>query len=374
MIVRFWGVRGSTPTPSIANLKYGGNTPCVEVRTGGGQLIIMDAGTGIRALGKRLMAETPPEGHRIMLFISHYHWDHIQGIPFFEPMYAPGNFVYMHGFETAQASVEKALGEQMMTPYFPVDSSVMRATRHLYAVGEEVLQIGDAVVTTRFLNHPQGCLGYRVEADGHALVYATDNEHGSPVHDRNIRELAKNADMLIFDTQYTPEEYLSKQGWGHSTWEKGVEIAKEVGVRELVLFHHDPDHGDVFLDRMLEATRRCFPNTIAAMEGMEVDLSAGGAYRTAFEKRYAPRHTLSVPLVLRMGKSATKDERKVYVTSLSLDGAHFVSDSAMEIGSTFEAELEFPGQTGPGGGIKSVARVMRCEKLGDKFGIGVSFR
>ena len=371
MIVRFWGVRGSLPTPSIANLKYGGNTPCVEVRTNSGQLILLDAGTGVRALGQRLMRETPEGGHRIMLFLTHYHWDHIQGIPFFEPLYAPGNIVYMHGFRTSEASVDKVLGEQMANPFFPVDASVMRATRHLYTIGEETIQVGDAVMTTRFLNHPQGCLGYRIEADGHTIVYATDNEHGSPAHDKNVRELCAGADFVIFDTQYTAAEYETRHGWGHSTWEVGVNVCRDAGAKGLVLFHHDPDHGDAMLDEMVLLARERFPSTIAAFEGMELDPSTPLAdSHTAFDKRYLPRRETSMPLVgcIRLGTTSVTAR----IQNISLDGIYVLVPSPIQPGEEIDIELRSAG-----GGhelVRAKARVVRCEQVGAQFGLGLTLR
>ena len=376
MLVRFWGVRGSTPTPTTANVKYGGNTSCLEVHTSGGQLLIFDAGSGIRGLGRRLLQETPPEGHRIMLFLTHYHWDHIQGFPFFEPMYVPQNFVYLHGFRSENASVERALGEQMANPYFPIDMSVMRATRNFYTIGEETLQVGDARLTTRFLNHPQGCLGYRIEDGDRVLVYATDNEHGHELYDRNIRALSENADVLIYDAQYTPEEYKSKVGWGHSTWEHGIRIAKEVGVKELILFHHDPDHSDFLVDSMVEEARRDFPNVHAAMEGMEIDLarfSPEVAYQTGFEKRYNIRHHVPLPLAVRMRDVATREEYTL-VENISLDGAYFFANHPLETGKQLDVEIELSPQKGHEGKITASARVVRCERIGDKAGIGITFR
>ena len=373
MLVRFWGVRGSIPTPSAATHKYGGNTSCLEVRTAGGQLLIFDAGSGIRALGRSLLQETPPEGHRIMLFLTHYHWDHIQGFPFFEPMYAPQNYVYLHGFQSANVSVERAMGEQMANPYFPVNMGVMRATRHFYTIGEETLQVGDARVTTRFLNHPQGCLGYRIEDADRVLVYATDNEHGDELGDRNVRALAENADVLIYDAQYTPEEYPSKVGWGHSTWEQGALIAKEVGVKELILFHHDPDHTDFFLDSMVQDARKIFPNTHAARERMEIDLALFSleiAHRMGFEKRYNTRHQIPLPLEVSV------DSRKAYtlVENISLDGAYFLADHPMEAGVQLDVEIRLTPPEGHQGTIGATARVVRCERVGDKTGIAVTFR
>ncbi len=376
MQVRFWGVRGSTPTPTTANQKYGGNTACLEVRTSEGQLIIFDAGSGIRELGRQLLKQTPPGGHRIMLFLTHYHWDHIQGFPFFEPMYSPNNFVYLHGFQSTNVSVERALGEQMANPYFPVNMDVMRATRNFYAIGEENFQVGDARITTRFLNHPQGCMGYRIEEGGRVLVYATDNEHGNPRYDRSVRELAEKADVLIYDAQYTPEEYAGKVGWGHSTWEAGVRIAKEVGVKELVLFHHDPDHDDFAIDSILQAARREFPNTHAAMEGMEIDLlrfSPEVAYQTGLNKRYKVRLQLPLPMSVRLRSSSNDQEQRTLLENISLDGAYFFINHPFDNGVELDLEIELAPRQAELEKIRTQARVVRCERIGDKAGIGVTF-
>jgi phosphoribosyl 1,2-cyclic phosphodiesterase len=374
MIVRFWGVRGATPTPATNNVKYGGNTPCVEVRTAAGQLIILDAGTGIRSLGQVLMRQAPPKGHRIMLFFSHYHWDHIQGIPFFEPMYVPSNFIYLHGFTTPDASIEKVLSDQMMAPFFPVDLSVMRATRNFYSVGEETLQLGDAVITTRALQHPQGCLGYRIEADGQTVVYATDHECGSAVHDRNLLELADQADVFMMDTQYTSEEYPSKKGWGHSTWRDAVRICKEANVKLLVLFHHDPDHSDVFMDNLVLQAGREFGSVIGAMEGMELDPSQsaeGTSYRPAFHKRYLDRYPVSIPATVTISSGTVAQQ--VLLENLSLDGSYFLTPTEVSLGQEIEFQLRFPG-TDPNQPTKCQVRVVRVEKVGNQFGVGVSFR
>ncbi len=371
MLVRFWGVRGSTPTPSTANLKYGGNTACVEVRTSGGQLLILDAGSGIRALGHRLSQEEPADGHRIMLFLSHYHWDHIQGIPFFEPMYEAENFVYIHGFKSSYGSLEQVLSGQMANPYFPVSMGVMQATRHFYTIGEETLQIGDARLSTRFLNHPQGCLAYRVEDRDRVFVYATDHEHGNKQADENLRQLAAKADVLVYDAQYTPKEYLVKAGWGHSTWEKGVCLAREVGVRELILFHHDPDHGDAFLDSVVLEAGRVFAETRGAVEGMETELEPGSSkvsYRTAFDKRYKVRHALNLPLKLRIRQLG---EKRAFTENISLDGAYLLADHSLEVGQEIEVEIELAPPLS--GKVSARARVVRCKPVGNKMGIGISF-
>lgn len=373
MLARFWGVRGSIPVANTGFLKYGGSTSCLEVRTLSGQTIVFDAGTGIRALGSRLVQETPAGGHRILLFLTHYHWDHIQGLPFFEPMYAPGNIIYMHGFKSERVSVERALGDQMANPFFPVDPSVMRATRNYYNISEETLQFGSACLTSRALNHPQGALGYRLEDGGRVLVYATDHEHGDPTGDRNVRALAENADVFIYDSQYTPEEYPQKKGWGHSTWEEGVRIAQEMGVKELVLFHHDPDHDDFAMDSILRDARQHFPSTHAAFRGMEIDLASFSDEITHYarvEKRFNTRH--HIPLMMAMHTENREDLTKI--EDLSLDGIYFLADAPLEPGTKVKLEIDLSPTNGGDGKIRGLARVVRCERIGDKVGIAVTFR
>ncbi|MDP2735543.1 MAG: MBL fold metallo-hydrolase, partial [bacterium] len=273
MKVRFWGVRGSTPTPTLENFRYGGNTSCIEVRTPKGEILIFDCGTGLRLLGKQLLAEFGHKSIQAYVFLTHYHWDHIQGIPFFEPLYNPENSFFFHSFPSHARGVQEALEDQMSDPYFPVNMSTMEAHRHFSTLGKDALAFQDGLLKTMPLNHPQGCLGYRMECGDRVMVYATDNEPGSPEHDRNVRQLAEGADVFIYDGQYTPYEYANfKKGWGHSTWREAVTIAQEARVQQLVLFHHDPDHNDNFLDSMLDEARRFFPNTVAAWEGMEIDL------------------------------------------------------------------------------------------------------
>lgn len=374
MRIRFWGVRGSTPTPGISKWRYGGNTPCVEVMTTGNQRLILDAGSGIRELGRRMAAESPRGGDRIMLFLTHFHWDHIQGLPFFAPLYNKRNFVYMHGFGSPAASLEEVLSGQMANPYFPVSMTVMKATRHFYTLDEEQLKIGDGLITSCFLNHPQGCLAYRIQRGERTVVYATDHEHGSRKHDRNLEKLAEGADILIYDAQYTPREYKSKVGWGHSTWKAGVKIARRAGVKQLILFHHDPEHTDEFMDILLAEARQEFPALHAAAEGMEIELTGLRpeiAHRKGLEKRQRIRNPVPVRMSYSDGRA-----RKTHTIAedLSVDGAYFVSSQALHPGDQLEVELELRTGEGKRKLVRLPARVVRTEKRGSKTGVGVVFR
>ena len=279
LIVRFWGTRGSIPTPGPETLKYGGNTSCVEVRCGE-EIVILDAGTGIRNLGTELMKEMPVKAS--MLF-SHMHWDHIQGIPFFRPAYVPGNEFRLYGNKDWETKLEYALKWQMQSPNFPVTLEAMNAVgakmEYIDIDAGSVFHIGDTdQITVRSieLRHPDKAFGFRIEYDDKSLVYATDTE-SLPEPDKNLVELSQGADLLIHDAQYTAEEYYGvnrdpRRTWGHSTPEAAAEVAIAANVKKLVLFHHDPYHDDATVDQMLQSTRATFPNTIAASEGMLIKL------------------------------------------------------------------------------------------------------
>ena len=272
MYVKFWGVRGSTPTPQMENMRYGGNTSCVEVRING-QIYVFDCGTGFRNLGKQLSTEFADKPIYAHVFISHFHWDHIQGIPFFSPLYEnPENYFFFHSSSRTRG-LQRAIEEQMADPYFPVDMSEMAAHRNFYDIEEDKITFDDCVITSLWLNHPQGCLGFRIESEEGTLVYATDNEPGHPLFDKNVRKLAEGADLLIYDAQYLPEEYeAKKRGWGHSHWREAVNIVMESGAKELVLFHHDPDHSDSCIDSIVQEASNYYPKVRAAAEGMEIQL------------------------------------------------------------------------------------------------------
>ncbi len=273
MRLKFWGVRGSIPTPQKENLRYGGNTPCLEIRSDAGRLLIVDCGSGMRLLGKALGKEfgsRPVRGH---VLISHYHWDHIQGLPFFMPLYKKSNHFHFHAFHHHQASLEQALQGQMTDPYFPVDMSTMLAGREFSEIKNSPFQLDDFTVHSRRINHPQGCLSFRIENSGKAVIYATDIEPGDPASDRSIRELARGADVLIYDSQYSMREIgREKKGWGHSSWEEGVRVCQDAGVKQFILFHYDPGSDDKTVDRLQKSARARFPNSRAAFEGMEIRL------------------------------------------------------------------------------------------------------
>jgi len=272
MTIKFWGVRGSTPTPEQANARYGGNTACIEVRLANGTLIILDCGTGVRGLGKSLLLEFGERPICAYVFVTHFHWDHIQGIPFFVPLYRKANTFLFHTHAQGATNVKAAIEGQMGFPFFPVDVSAMQSTRHFYDLDAEAIDVNGAVIRTAPMNHPQGCSGYRFEADGAVFVLATDTEPGSTVHDSNVRTLAEGADLLVYDAQYTPEELQEKKGWGHSSWLEGTRIARESRSRRLLLYHHDPDHDDDFVDGLVAKARREFSGVDAAQEGMQINL------------------------------------------------------------------------------------------------------
>lgn len=271
--IKFWGVRGTSATPGMSTVRYGGNTSCVEVRCGE-QIFILDAGSGIRKLGIEL-ANTGAV-HAVMLF-SHLHWDHIQGFPLFRPFYIPGNKFEIYGEKKNNGSMEQLMAGQMSYPYFPVPLEVMKAEKFFHEiVAGDVLKFDNVVIKTSANNHPMGCLAYRFEYKGKSIVYATDTEHFSCI-DPNLLKISQNVDLLIYDANYTDDEYCGKvgfprTGWGHSTWQEGCKLAQAGGVKQLALFHHDPEHDDDFLDTVEKSAKEQFKDTFAAREGMTIAL------------------------------------------------------------------------------------------------------
>ncbi|MDH3423633.1 MAG: MBL fold metallo-hydrolase [Gemmatimonadota bacterium] len=263
MRVKFWGTRGSLAKPGPDTVRYGGNTSCVSVESASGTQVVLDCGTGAHAFGQELVANgAPMRGH---LLISHTHWDHIQGLPFFAPLFVPGGEWDVYGPHGLGGSLKETLAGQMQYTYFPITLDALGATVRYHNLGEGAFQIGDIRVRTRYLNHPALTLGYRLEADGVAIVYACDHEPHTPGaaqgtepiggQDQAHAAFLAGADLVIHDAQYTSDEYPSKRGWGHSTHEYAVEVCRSAGVERLAFTHHDPLRGDDALDALVDSFR-----------------------------------------------------------------------------------------------------------------------
>lgn len=289
MKVRFWGTRGSIPKPGRGTLRYGGNTSCVELRSAAGTRIVLDCGSGAQDLGQALMrsSQRPLSGH---ILISHTHWDHIQGLPFFAPLFVPGNRWDIYGPHGFCHSLREALAGQMQYTYFPVALEQFAATTCYRDLVEGIFQIDDISIRTQYLNHPALTLGYRLQVDGLSLVYACDHEPFSRYlalgrgevggQDRRHLDFLREADLVIHDGQYTADEYTSKVGWGHSPIEYVVRLCRLAGVRNLALTHHDPLRSDEALDRIIERVRAEVSSPLeifAAAERQEIDLLPGAA-------------------------------------------------------------------------------------------------
>lgn len=281
MEVRFYGVRGSIAVSGSHAARIGGNTSCLEV-TSQGHRLILDAGTGIRALGEAMMREGGAQ--KATLFFSHLHWDHVQGFPFFTPGYLPSTELTLYGPGTDGAqALESVLAKQMEPPNFPVPLSTMRSRMTFgSALHGRTVEVGPFRVTPFDAPHPQGCLAYRVEADGHSFVYATDMEISLATLDSRVAKLMEGADALCLDAQYTPDEYnglkgIPKKGWGHSTMVDAAQVAAAVNARRLFLFHHDPAHNDDMVENMAEEARNHFAATEPAREGKRIILGAACA-------------------------------------------------------------------------------------------------
>lgn len=269
--VTFWGVRGTIACPSPHHMAFGGNTSCVEVKAGP-RRIILDAGTGIRELGRRLTEQDVREAD---LLFSHTHWDHINGFPFFAPAFREDRAFHVHaGHLSAAGGIRSTLAGQMAEPVFPVPIEIMKARLDFHDfTGGESFSLGDGVeVKTAPLNHPNGATGYRIEHGGRSMCYVTDTEHLPGRPDARILKLIAGADLVIYDSTYTDDEFPDRLGWGHSTWQEGVRLCREAGARRLAIFHHDPDHDDVVMGRIETGAREAWDGTVVAREGMSLDL------------------------------------------------------------------------------------------------------
>jgi phosphoribosyl 1,2-cyclic phosphodiesterase len=276
MRIRFWGTRGSIPTPGPNTVRYGGNTACVEVRDSGNALLVLDAGTGLRELGIAMMNGNGPRPFNVDLLLSHVHWDHIQGIPFFRPAYDPKSHMRIVGPKQTR-TMKDLLGLGMDDPFFPVDIDDLPVQLEIGEMhdGDEK-RFGPYSVRAASIWHPAPALAYRIEADGRSLVYATDTEDPFSGKPNPVIPLAKGADTLIHDAQFVPSDF--KATWGHSTVDAAVEVAAQAGVRRLVLYHHDPERSDDALDKIGKDAQRAATEkrsgleVIVAREGLELEV------------------------------------------------------------------------------------------------------
>jgi phosphoribosyl 1,2-cyclic phosphodiesterase len=297
--VKFWGVRGSVPTPGPTTVHYGGNTSCVEVRTGG-EIIILDAGTGLRALGHDLIAEFTGQPLGLTLLLTHTHWDHIQGLPYFMPMYQPHNHVRILGYEGARQGLVNILSGQMESPYFPIGFNKLPGNVVIDELKSMEFNIGAVPVQAAFANHPGICVGYRLFTPHGSIAYFPDHEthyrhrelsqypasgggslDPAQSEDQKLAGFLQQTDVMIVDAQYDCEEYKQHIGWGHGCVDDAVTLAQQAQVKHLILFHHDPDHDDARISKMVEHARQIVTErngsllVDAAREGMIVELPVG---------------------------------------------------------------------------------------------------
>lgn len=280
MIIKCWGSRGSIPVSGQSVLKYGGDTTCIEVRTEDNEVIIIDAGSGIRNLGNVLANE---KRHECAILFTHYHWDHTLGLPFFKPVYMDGMQISIYGCSQAENSLEEVIPRLMVSPYFPVDLHNVKSNIVYHKVCDTGFQIKSVLVTPISLSHPNQCLGYKLVENNKCAVIFTDNEltfkHPGRLDYNDYLDFAHNADLFIHDAQYTQKEYEMTIGWGHSVYTDALKLALEAGVSRFGLFHHDPERTDAELDKIVEDCNKqvkmdnstsldCF----AVYEGMEINL------------------------------------------------------------------------------------------------------
>jgi phosphoribosyl 1,2-cyclic phosphodiesterase len=269
--VKFWGVRGSIACPSPRHVVYGGNTSCLEV-TAGDQLIVLDAGTGIRDLGDSLLKRDVRRAH---LLLTHVHWDHINGFPFFAPGYSPNHtFEIRAGHLGPLGGVRAVLSGQMGQPVFPVPLETMRSKLEFidFQAGDRFGLSPELSVRTAPLNHPNGATGYRLEYGGKSFCYVTDTEHIVGRPDQNVLGLIEGSDLVIYDSTYTDDEFTSKIGWGHSTWQEAVRLCRAANVKKLAIFHHDPSHEDSIMAAIEAEAKATWANAMVAREGMVLEL------------------------------------------------------------------------------------------------------
>jgi|ERR1043166_3830402 phosphoribosyl 1,2-cyclic phosphodiesterase len=272
--LRFWGTRGSIPAPSPETLRYGGNTPCVELRADG-EIIVLDAGSGIRPLGIALDREFQARPIKLSVLITHAHWDHIQGFPFFKPAYDSKNEIHIFGFDGAGTTFREIITEPMRSPFFPITMRELSAKMDINKLSEMKFSLGKVEIHAAFVNHPGVCAGYRIFTNGGSVAFLPDHEpyeffihaaRGKRLNREQAREIAadqhamlvqflRGSEILILDTQYTDQEYKAHIGWGHGSISSAISLALDAEVQTLLLFHHDPGHDDDMIDRMVQSAR-----------------------------------------------------------------------------------------------------------------------
>ncbi|HEV2205936.1 MAG TPA: MBL fold metallo-hydrolase [Candidatus Acidoferrales bacterium] len=377
----FWGVRGSTPTLERDTWRYGGNTPCIEVTAPDGTRFILDCGTGLRMLGNEWVKSHRDGRIEAQVLVTHYHWDHIQGLPFFHPFFDARNRFHFYSFQSKDLgpnSLRQVLEAQLAKPYFPVDVTTMSAEREFHEVaGGQKWEVNDTKITTAWLNHPQGCLGYRLDTAAGSIVYATDNEPGVAEFDANLRQLGANADVLIYDAQYSPEQIAStRKGWGHSSWLEGAKLARELKVQNLVLFHHDPDSSDQKVDGFLSAARLEFPGTWAGTEGMAITLSERGIDVALRGSRIGQRRRLRfIATVSGQTEDGHSFQEKATVRDLSLQGAYLCLKNRPRLQSEMRVIIEAAGDQDRASMLSLRGTVIHCEPGREHTdnGVGVVF-
>lgn len=302
MTIKFWGTRGSIPTPGPHTSRYGGNTACIQV-TNGDDTLILDAGTGIRPLGVWFWKKFGNSPQTYHILITHTHWDHIQGFPFFKPAFIKGNRILIYGYMGSGKKIRDVMTGQMASDYFPVSLEQMGAHIEFVELPKDMISIGRFKVSYQYMNHPGLSIGYRIRGANSVMVFTGDNEPLRKHRDvklnreggvENISGLkpysavcelddilikfVENSDVFISDAQYTPEEYITKVGWGHSPYDFSLEVAIKAGVKKFVLFHHDPEHDDVFIDAIVQNCKKIISERnlstmcLGAMEGHEINL------------------------------------------------------------------------------------------------------
>ena len=269
--VRFWGVRGTVPTPEPDKLRYGGNTACVSIQPSEAEVIILDCGSGVRALGAAQARRRAGRPTRYHVFLSHYHLDHIEGLSLFQPLYDPSSTIVFHGFASGDRTIQRNLETLIAPPFFPVALAGVPATVQFKEVDGSSFEAAGLRIDSMPLSHPDGSVAYRLERDGLRMVFATDHEYGDPKIDGALARFAKHARYLIYDATYMQAEYETlRKGWGHSTWFAAVQAARAAEVETLILFHHHPEHTDDQLDQIERIAREELPTAVVAREGMEL--------------------------------------------------------------------------------------------------------